>query len=362
MNVPRHRDSPPGRQGGLTLIELMVTIAIWSLLLAGLVTFIVNTNHGYRIQRALNTLNDDGRYIVALLLREMRMANHWGMSLTVADTAFTTVPPATAPAIDITNDCTYSGTGAVAGLLQGLAVLPEGGLTTTATGACAGLTQDAGQGPVLVVRYADAARISDATAASAALPFVRARVNETAELFMGGTGGTDPAVEYATGPLSASGAASAAANYRYRQAYYLAASAPAPAGIKRVALSGSAMTLGTMVDNVERLNLAFLVDEPASGGAAGNMQFVTPAQVNGLPVVGDPWQQVQAAYLEVLIRTDVLDLGRNATDAANTYQFMQPGTRSGTSDDVVPDAGLLRKYHRRLFSGSVQFRNSRPVN
>lgn len=364
MNIPRHRGSLPGRQGGLTLVELMVTIAVWSLLLAGLVTFIVNTNHGYRIQRALNTLNDDGRYIVALLLREMRMANHWGMSLTAADTAFTVVPPLTTPPVEITNDCTYSGTGAVTGSLQGLAVLPEGGLTTTATGACTGLTQEAGQGPVLVVRYADAARISDATAASAALPFVRARVNETAELFMGGgpPAGKDPAAEYATGPLSAGGAAAAAANYRYRQAYYLTASAPAPAGMKRVALSGSAMTLSTMVDNVERMNLAFLVDEPAAGGSRGDLQFMTPAQVSGLSALGDPWLQVRAAYVEILIRTNVLDLGKRITTGANTYTFMQPGGTGGTADYVVPSRDFLRNYHRRLFSGSVQFRNNRPMN
>ena len=267
MNTLLHRAPLPGRQHGLTLVELMVAIAVWSLLLAGLVTFIVNSNHGYRVQRALNTLNDDGRYIVSLLLREMRMANHWGMSLLTSDT----------PAPPITNDCTITGTGAVTGVLQGLAVLSEGSLATTPTGACVGLTQDAGQGHVLVVRHADATRTTDAAAAAAELPFVRARVNQTAELFLGGgpPAGKDPAVEYASGQLAASGAAGAA-NYRYRQAYYLVAAAPAPAGLKRVALAGRAMNLNTMVDNVERLNFTFLVDEPVSGGTPGALQFMTP--------------------------------------------------------------------------------------
>lgn len=352
MDGPRNPSGArPAGQRGLTLIELMVTVAVWSLLLAGLVSFVVNTNHGYRLQRALNGLNDSGRYALSLLLREMRMANHWGLSLTASDAALVGTPPA----ISLSQDCTVANTGAVSGALQGLAVLPPGDLSG---GLCAGLSYGAAQGHVLLVRYADPSRTSDAAVAALAPtipPFVRARLSEQAELFQG-----DPATLYATGPLSAGTSPDGASNYRYRQAYYLvgADSASAPTELKSITLEDRTMSAGFLVEGAERLQFTLLVDEQAPGGNAGDQQWMTPSQVSALSVGEDPWLQVQGAYVELLVRTNVRDLGLPTADADNTYSFLEPGATGNKYDYVVPSDD--RTYHRRLLSASVQFRNNRP--
>ena len=338
------------RQQGLSLIELLVAIAVWSIVLAGLITFVVNTNHNYRIQRSLNALNERGRYAVDLLFREMRMANHWGVGLRASD-AFPT------PAI--TNNCTVSDTAAEPGTLQGMAVFERGDISGGACTSTVNRRYPPRSGHGLLVRYADSDRLSDAEADTPAVLLVRARFGEPAELFRGGAVGA-VATAFPAGPLAVDATRLGLANYVYRQSYYTPGTLNGETGLYRTALSGNSMVNAMAVKGVERVQFTLLVDEPVST-SQGSLQYLSPAQVDKLGVGGDPWQQVRGAYLEVLVRAGAKDISLSTAAADNTYQFTAPGRGSDNMQSHEVDAAD-RLHHRRIFSGSVQLRNARPDN
>ena len=61
------------RQGGLTLVELMVAITISLVLLAGVVQIFLSNKVTYRVQENLGRIQENGRFAVDLLARSLRM-------------------------------------------------------------------------------------------------------------------------------------------------------------------------------------------------------------------------------------------------------------------------------------------------
>ncbi len=66
------------KQQGLSLIELMVAIVISSLLMAGTIQLFVNNKQTYRVQEAVSRLQENGRFAMQFLSRDIRMADFWG--------------------------------------------------------------------------------------------------------------------------------------------------------------------------------------------------------------------------------------------------------------------------------------------
>lgn len=69
---------PIDKQQGLSLIELMIAIVISSLLMAGTIQIFVNNKQTYRVQEALSRLQENGRFAMQFLTRDIRMADFWG--------------------------------------------------------------------------------------------------------------------------------------------------------------------------------------------------------------------------------------------------------------------------------------------
>ncbi|MEJ2686529.1 MAG: PilW family protein [Gammaproteobacteria bacterium] len=63
---------------GVTLVELMVAMVIGLILMAGVGQVYVNSKRGYRIQQASSQVQENGRYAMQFLARDVRMAGYSG--------------------------------------------------------------------------------------------------------------------------------------------------------------------------------------------------------------------------------------------------------------------------------------------
>ena len=64
------------RQFGFTVIELMVTLAITSVLVLGATTFLASADKSNRVQSAMSGLNVSGRFGLDQLTRDLRMSGY----------------------------------------------------------------------------------------------------------------------------------------------------------------------------------------------------------------------------------------------------------------------------------------------
>lgn len=67
-----------GRQAGVTLIELMVALGIGALLVLGLVEVFAASRTAYQLSTGLARSQENGRFAIDILQRDIRMAGHMG--------------------------------------------------------------------------------------------------------------------------------------------------------------------------------------------------------------------------------------------------------------------------------------------
>lgn len=90
------------KQQGVTLVEIMVSITISLILLGGVIQIFVNNKQTYRTQEALSRVQENGRFAMDFLAREIRMADFWGCRRT-ATLVVDHLNPAALPAINPVN-------------------------------------------------------------------------------------------------------------------------------------------------------------------------------------------------------------------------------------------------------------------
>ncbi|MEE8428745.1 MAG: PilW family protein [Gammaproteobacteria bacterium] len=78
MNLLRNKSNCKHRQRGLTLVELMVALTISVVLLGGVLKVFANSKQTYRVQEALSRLQENGRFAIEFLARDIRSADFWG--------------------------------------------------------------------------------------------------------------------------------------------------------------------------------------------------------------------------------------------------------------------------------------------
>ena len=66
------------REGGLSLVELLVAITIGAVLLGGAVSLFVSNKVTYQVTNDLSRLQENARFALDLMLRDIRMAGHFG--------------------------------------------------------------------------------------------------------------------------------------------------------------------------------------------------------------------------------------------------------------------------------------------
>lgn len=72
--------TPRSNQTGLTLIEIMVAITISLLLLGGLIQIVVGNKQTYKVQDAMARVQENGRFSLHFLSKDVRMAGFMGCS------------------------------------------------------------------------------------------------------------------------------------------------------------------------------------------------------------------------------------------------------------------------------------------
>lgn len=68
------------RQTGVTLVELMVAMTVSLILLAGVLQIFQANRQSYRVQEGLSRTQENGRFAIEFLARDIRMADFWGCS------------------------------------------------------------------------------------------------------------------------------------------------------------------------------------------------------------------------------------------------------------------------------------------
>ncbi len=108
------RITPPR---GFTIIELMVTLAITSVLVLGAITFLASADKSNRVQSALSGLNVSGRFGLDQIARDIRMSGYrdsdWTLGplnnvIGATDGAAATGGDSIALLYEGTRDCTYA--------------------------------------------------------------------------------------------------------------------------------------------------------------------------------------------------------------------------------------------------------------
>jgi type IV pilus assembly protein PilW len=85
MNKPSLTLTCRRGQLGFTLVELMVAITIGLILIAGVIQILTSNKQTFRVQEATSRLQENGRFAIDMLSRDIRMAGFWGCNSDIAN-------------------------------------------------------------------------------------------------------------------------------------------------------------------------------------------------------------------------------------------------------------------------------------
>jgi type IV pilus assembly protein PilW len=326
-------------QKGYTIIELMISITIGLIILAGLVTlFAGNSRQRGEIERA-NEQTENGRYALQVLADDLREAGYLASYNpgTVAGPNPQLIIPTTLP-----DPCATT----VALLNTAMAMAVQGYDNGTNAPAC--LPADLLPGTdILVVRRASTCYVGSAgcDAQVAGDAYLQAS-GCTSELTAGNYYVLDTAVANFT--LHKNGCTLAAPLYQYRtHIYFIASEDNAGDGIptlKRLELGQGAFTIVPLVEGVQNLQLEYGIDTnvPTTGTPA--VYTADPNSYNGCAPTPATcvsyWRNTVAIKINILARnltatagfkdTKTYTLGLNAAGAANVVGPFNDGYKRHT--------------------------------
>lgn len=94
-------------RGGFTLVELMVTLAISSILLIGATTIYIEGRSSFRLTETISRLQEDSRYILDALEPDIRMAGYFGLRSRPSQIEGRATPSESVPpGLAVGGDCT----------------------------------------------------------------------------------------------------------------------------------------------------------------------------------------------------------------------------------------------------------------
>ncbi len=70
--------NPKSMEKGFTLIEIMIALLLGAFLIGGVLQIFLNTRQTYRMQENLSRLQENGRFAMEFIGRDLRMADYWG--------------------------------------------------------------------------------------------------------------------------------------------------------------------------------------------------------------------------------------------------------------------------------------------
>lgn len=359
---------PGGRraahESGLSLLELMVSVAIGSVLMIGLVSMFTNSSESRRELEKIGNLTENGRYAMNVLYEDLRHAGFYGYLYQVGD------PPASMP-----DPCETSNLSALRDAMampvQGYAAPDFSTRADVSSTSCddKGLLTAANLAPgsdVLVIRRAETAVFTGTPVANDV--YIQTNVR-AAELMFGDSGANVPATTAANTSQSMKKYPHSAASTewadtrKYRVHVYFVAPCSHGTGtngtcqagddriptLKRLELgsdgSGTAMTIVPLVEGIDYMKVLYGVDTTPDTvhGATGMRGDGMPDGSFVAAPSADQWPLVVAVEVHLLARS---------TDATQGHRDIKSYTLAGSTVGPFNDG-----FKRRAFSATV-----RPVN
>jgi type IV pilus assembly protein PilW len=352
--------SKPGRllsrQRGLTLVELMVALVMGLVLLGGVVTVFVANKETYQVQDALARVQENGRFALSLLTRELRTSAHIGCSSrkpvaaprnTVAGSAY----PATSSFADFTRRIdAFDGVSAWPTALSSNQTVPSGLVggtdllvvrvvdgnearaanhsSPTADVEVRGIGTDFQSGDILLVSDCEAAAVFQLVGAPSTS-------GTTTTL---PTGGVDLGKQFPS-------AATAAEVQKIRStAYYIAPSSfGGEPALWRWNGIGLAQEVVAGIDNLQ-VRFGLSVGAPLADGSMPVTQYATVNEVE----TGNLWGNVVSVQVSLLVRSE----STNISSGPQSFDVNFDGDTADAGESF--NDGRLRQ----LFTATVSLRNA----
>lgn len=311
MRAPRRLILPHSRQRGFTLVELLVTVTLGLLVIAGIGQIYTAAKRSYDIQTSLARLQDAGRYAVDVITQDVRRAGYWGLTNMRAFG-----PPAGAPPTAATCNNADNTWGSMA--QQAIF-----GINDSAAGYACITTWL--RGDVLTVRYA----VPQPTTVFAANTLYIRTTPTQATIALGAPAG-------APGPISSDHAVTAHAYYVKNSDDATCNGAPIPALTREELGANGWPQAAELVLGVEHLQFQFGIDTNADRSVN---QYVN---ANALAALAN-WNNVVSVRFWILARDECPEAGYTNN---NTY----------TLGDIPPYTPN-DNYRRQLYTSTVALRN-----
>lgn len=318
-------------QTGLTLIELMISVALGMLILLGLTTIFANNSRARtEVERGSRQL-ENGRYAMQLITADLRLAGFYdGYYPTTAPAAASAPPTAT-------NVCASDATT----LTSGMSFHVQGYNNSSGSLSC--ISDVKANTDVIVVRHAASCRSANPTDtdcenATDGPPMLQVSGCATdASTFM-----VDTAVANLT--LKKVDCTATATIRRYRtNIYFVANNNTSGDGIptlKRAELGSGGFTVVPLVEGIENMQLEY--------GIAADTTATTPAKYVNAGAVADglEWWNVMAVKVSLLSRNEASVAGYTDT---KTYQL--------GATTFTPSSGDGLGYRRNVYTATVALSN-----
>lgn len=335
-------------QCGYSLVELMISITLGLLILAGITTVFVNNSRSRKEIERANQQLDNGRYAMQLLADDLRNAGYLA-ELNPAPLA----TPSTKPDACATDLAT----------LKSALPIPVQGYDNGAN--APSCLSDVKTGTdILVVRRASACAVGDTNcdAQISGAPYFQASAcNNSTEL--GSSTSTDYyGLDTTTTNLTRhkKDCTTLAALYQYRtHIYFIANNDKSGDGIptlKRAELGASGFTITPQVEGIENMQIEYGLDAGASLTGAPTAFTANPDTYNscsGATCVGY-WRNTAAAKINLLARNTTLTAGY--TDS-KTYSLGL--NANGTANTAGP---FNDAYKRHVYASVVRLNNTAGRN
>lgn len=336
MYQPHVQSAPQARrrQGGFTLIEMMISITIGLAILAGLVGVLATNSSNSRTNDRTSELMTNGRYALNSIKQELREAGFRGY--TWADPS----PPSpwTAP-VDATG-CYEVGSSAdafVTNIRQG--VWGSNNANPFAATCIPAARYQAGTDVLVVRRLA----VIPTSAALVGGPVYFRTIYERGQLFRTAVGGAAPV------PPTFTGSTQLPATFEVQiYVYYIspftvsAAENPLVPSLRRVSLQTAGANAGTMVDELVASGIERMQVQYGRLTTAPDTQYLNTVPGTSADTVAGAWDEVNSVRVWLLARNSTPEPG-----------YVNNTTYAMGDANVTPGDN----FRRQLFTTVVQLRN-----
>lgn len=328
---------PAVLQRGLSLIELMISIAIGLIILAALTTTFVNQSRSRAELEKTGRLVENGSYALDVLAEDLRLAGFYGELDPPGDaTIVVPTPTATTPP----NPCSIAAADMAAALL--LHVQGYNNATSASKPAC--ITETIVPGTdILVVRRASTTAVAVGTLGGGTLaPYLQASLCpfDTVKYVLNTAAS---AFTLRTRVCTTSGGTISSVRRFFVHIYFIAANNVGSDGIptlKRLDIDTTNTTITPLAEGVENMQIDYGLDDTTPFNGTVDAW----ADCSGTSCTNQQWANVASVRVHLLMRS--LETSSGYTDA-KTYNL-------GLNGSVGPLGGA---YKRRVYSQFIRLTN-----